>query len=187
MYDGKNLKRERQKIGITMEELAKQVGVTQAQISFYERNINKPSIEKLEALARALNIPISKLLDEDVTLSIGVIDMTIGKRLRKIRVEQGLTTVELGMRANISQGMISRIENDRANPTIDKVVSLARALNIPISKLLDEDVTLYQPYTLKKEEQDLLHYYRLVDTSEKAMIINVARVTYEAHINGHTA
>ena len=80
--------------------------------------------------------------------------------------------------------MISRIENDRANPTIDKVVSLARALNIPISKLLDEDVTLYQSCTnLKKEEQDLLHYYRLVDTSEKAMIINVARVTYEARIN----
>ena len=113
--------------------------------------------------------------------------MTIGKRLRKIRIEQGLTTVKLGMRANISQAMISRIENDRANPTIDKVVSLARALNIPISKLLDEDVTLYQSCTnLKKEEQDLLHYYRLVDTSEKAMIINVARVTYEAHINGHT-
>ena len=110
--------------------------------------------------------------------------MTIGKRLRKIRVEQGLTTVELGMRANISQGMISRIENDRANPTIDKVVSLARALNIPISKLLDDDVTPYQAHTnLKKEEQDLLHYYRLVDTSEKAMIINVARVTYEARIN----
>jgi transcriptional regulator, XRE family len=113
-----------------------------------------------------------------------VIDMTIGKRLRKIRIEQGLTTVKLGMRANISQAMISRIENDRANPTIDKVVSLARALNIPISKLLDEDVTLYQSCTnLKKEEQDLLHYYRLVDTSEKAMIINVARVTYEARIN----
>ncbi len=114
--------------------------------------------------------------------------MTIGKRLRKIRVEQGLTTIELGMRANISQGMISRIENDRANPTIDKVVSIARALNIPIFKLLDENVMPYQSCTnLKKEEQDLLHYYRLVDTSEKAMIINVARVTYEAHINGHTA
>ena len=65
--------------------------------------------------------------------------MTIGKRLRKIRVEQGLTTIELGMRANISQAMISRIENDRANPTIDKVVSIARALNVPIFKLLDED------------------------------------------------
>ena len=117
-----------------------------------------------------------------------MIDMTIGKRLRKIRVEQGLTTIELGMRANISQAMISRIENDRANPTIDKVVSIARALNVPIFKLLDEDATLYQTYiNLKKEEQELLRYYRLVDTSEKAMIINVARVTYEAHIKGHTA
>lgn len=109
--------------------------------------------------------------------------MTIGKRLRKIRVEQGLTTVELGMRANISQGMISRIENDRANPTIDKVVSLARALNIPISKLLDEDVTPYQSSTnIKKEEQDLLHYYRLVDVAAKTMIMNVARTAYEKHV-----
>lgn len=109
--------------------------------------------------------------------------MTIGKRLRKIRVEQGLTTIELGMRANISQGMISRIENDRANPTIDKVVSIARALNVPVSKLLDEDATLYQPHTnLKKEEQDLLHYYRLVDGAAKTMIMNVARTAYEAQI-----
>ena len=105
--------------------------------------------------------------------------MTIGKRLRKIRVEQGLTTIELGMRANISQGMISRIENDRANPTIDKVVSLARALNVPVSKLLDEDVTLYQPTNLKKEEQDLLHYYRLVDATAKTMIMSVAKTAYE--------
>lgn len=109
--------------------------------------------------------------------------MTIGKRLRKIRVEQGLTTIDLGMRANISQGMISRIENDRANPTIDKVVSIARALNVPISKLLDEDVTPYQSCTnLKKEEQDLLHYYRLVDVTAKTMIMNVARTAYEAQI-----
>jgi hypothetical protein len=112
-----------------------------------------------------------------------VIDMTIGKRLRKIRVEQGLTTIELGMRANISQGMISRIENDRANPTIDKVVSIARALNIPIFKLLDENVMPYQSCTnLKKEEQDLLHYYRLVDVTAKTMIMNVARTAYEAQI-----
>ena len=109
--------------------------------------------------------------------------MTIGKRLRKIRVEQGLTTIELGMRANISQGMISRIENDRANPTIDKVVSIARALNIPIFKLLDENVMPYQSCTnLKKEEQDLLHYYRLVDVTAKTMIMNVARTAYEAQI-----
>lgn len=109
MYDGKNLKRERKRAGITMDELANQVGVTQPQISFYERNINVPSIEKLEAIARALNIPISNLLDEDVT-----------------------------------------------------------------------------PYqscaNLKKEEQDLLHYYRLVDVAAKTMIINVARTAFEAQI-----
>ena len=109
MYDGKNLKRERTRTGITMDELANQVGVTQAQISFYEHNKNVPSIEKLEAIARALNVPISKLLDEDVTP--------------------------------------------------------------------------YQSCTnIKKEEQDLLHYYRLVDVAAKTMIMNVARTAYEKHI-----
>ena len=109
MYDGKNLKRERKRAGVTMDELANKVGVTQSQISFYERNINVPSIEKIEAIARALNIPISRLIDEDV---------------------------------------------------------------IP-----------YQPYAnLKKEEQDLLHYYRLVDGAAKTMIMNVARTAFEAQI-----
>ena len=109
MYDGKNLKRERTRTGITMDELANQVGVTQAQISFYEHNKNVPSIKKLEAIARALNIPISKLLDEDVTP--------------------------------------------------------------------------YQSCTnIKKEEQDLLHYYRLVDVAAKTMIMNVARTAYEKHV-----
>ena len=109
MYDGKNLKRERKRAGITMDELANQVGVTQPQISFYERNINVPSIEKLEAIAHALNVPISKLLGEDVTP--------------------------------------------------------------------------YQLHTnLKEEEQDLLHYYRLVDVTAKTMIMNVARTAYEAQI-----
>ena len=114
--------------------------------------------------------------------------MKIGDRIYQEREKQEMSARELSKKAGLSNAMISLYERNINVPSIEKLKAIARALNVPISKLLDEDVTLYQPHTnLKKEEQDLLHYYRLVDTSEKAMIINVARVTYEAHINGHTA
>ena len=110
-----------------------------------------------------------------------------GDNIYREREKQGMSAEALSLKAGLSKAMISLYERNANVPSIEKLEAIARALNVPIFKLLDEDVTPYQPYTLKKEEQDLLHYYRLVDTSEKAMIINVARVTYEAHINGHTA
>lgn len=109
--------------------------------------------------------------------------MKIGDRIYQEREKQNMSARELSKKAGLSNAMISLYERNINVPSIEKLKAIARTLNVPISKLLDEDVTPYQPYTLKKEEQDLLHYYRLVDTSEKAMIINVARVTYEAHIN----
>ena len=111
-----------------------------------------------------------------------------GDNIYREREKQGMSAEALSLKAGLSKAMISLYERNANVPSIEKLEAIARALNVPIFKLLDEDVTPYQSCTnLKKEEQDLLHYYRLVDTSEKAMIINVARVTYEAHINGHTA
>ena len=122
--------------------------------------------------------------------------MKIGDRIYQEREKQEMSARELSKKAGLSNAMISLYERNINVPSIEKLEAIARALNVPISKLLDEDTTLYQPHTnLKKEEQDLLHYYRLVDGAAKAMIMNVARTAYEAQIKivqttsraGHTA
>ncbi len=109
--------------------------------------------------------------------------MKIGDRIYQEREKQEMSARELSKKAGLSNAMISLYERNINVPSIEKLEAIAHALNVPISKFLDEDVTLYQPYTnLKKEEQDLLHYYRLVDAAAKTMIMNVARTAYEAQI-----
>ena len=109
--------------------------------------------------------------------------MKIGDRIYQEREKQEMSARELSKKAGLSNAMISLYERNINAPSIEKLEAIAHALNVPISKFLDEDVTLYQPYTnLKKEEQDLLHYYRLVDAAAKTMIMNVARTAYEAQI-----
>ena len=109
--------------------------------------------------------------------------MKIGDRIYQEREKQEMSARELSKKAGLSNAMISLYERNVNVPSIEKLGAIARALNVPISNLLDEDVTPYQSCTnLKKEEQDLLHYYRLVDVAAKTMIINVARTAYEAQI-----
>ena len=122
--------------------------------------------------------------------------MKIGDRIYQEREKQEMSARELSKKAGLSNAMISLYERNVNVPSIEKLGAIARALNVPISNLLDEDVTPYQSCTnLKKEEQDLLHYYRLVDVAAKTMIMNVAKTAYDMQIKivqttsraGHTA
>ena len=109
--------------------------------------------------------------------------MYSGENIYREREKQGISAEALSLKAGLSKAMISLYERNINVPSIDKLEAIAHALNIPISKLLNEDVIPYQPYAnLKKEEQDLLHYYHLVDGAAKTMIMNVARTAFEAQI-----
>lgn len=60
---GLNLKKLRLQKGFTQEKLAFSIGVEISQISRIERGILNTSISTAEAIARALNIPISDLFE----------------------------------------------------------------------------------------------------------------------------
>lgn len=56
-------------------------------------------------------------------------------KLRKIRIQEGLSQSQLAFEAGLSLSQIARIETSRINPTICTVFALSRALNIPVSEL----------------------------------------------------
>lgn len=64
--------------------------------------------------------------------------MTFGERLRKIRIEKGLTQANLSKLCGISSRMIQIYESRDGNPRYDAVKKLAAALEIPVSELLGE-------------------------------------------------
>ncbi|MDE6780868.1 MAG: helix-turn-helix transcriptional regulator [Ruminococcus sp.] len=62
--------------------------------------------------------------------------MTLGNRIRTRRERLGLTQNEIAEMTQLRQNYISRIENDKFEPTATVVVLLAKALDMPVGELL---------------------------------------------------
>jgi transcriptional regulator with XRE-family HTH domain len=59
----KRIKKRRNDLGMTQEDLAEKVGVSRVYIGYVEQGRNTPSLEILEKIAKALKIKLSELID----------------------------------------------------------------------------------------------------------------------------
>jgi transcriptional regulator with XRE-family HTH domain len=66
------------------------------------------------------------------------LESEIGTEVRRLRKEFDLTVAELGSAGGISTGMLSKIENGSISPSLATLNALAKALNVPISRLFRE-------------------------------------------------
>ncbi len=71
-------------------------------------------------------------------LSARPLEASIGFEVRRLRKATDLTVAELGAAAGISVGMLSKIENGSISPSLGTLDALARALNVPITRLFAE-------------------------------------------------
>ena len=75
-------------------------------------------------------------------VSVEQVCEVVGERVRAIRRSLGLTMAQFAEAAEVSIGMLSKIENGRTAPSIATLSGLARAGNVPITALfrgLDEE------------------------------------------------
>lgn len=56
--------------------------------------------------------------------------MTPLLKIKEIRIEKGLTQVELARKANISQSYLSELESNKKSPTLRQLCKIAEALNV---------------------------------------------------------
>ena len=61
----------------------------------------------------------------------------LGLNIAYYRKEQGLSQMRLADMADISRTHMSRIENNDCAVSLDVIFSIAKALNIPVSKLFE--------------------------------------------------
>jgi transcriptional regulator with XRE-family HTH domain len=69
---------------------------------------------------------------------IPMIEQQIARRMREIRKSKGLTLERLGKMAEISRGMLSRLENNQCAPPIATLSKIAQALEVPIGVFFEE-------------------------------------------------
>ena len=62
----------------------------------------------------------------------------VGRNLRRLRHEAGLSQEELAFRAELNRGYVNGIERYVRNPTVVVLQKLAHALNVDTAELLAE-------------------------------------------------
>lgn len=60
----------------------------------------------------------------------------LGKNLKCIRTEKGISQVDIARFLNVSRGFVSNIENGKTNPTLATISRLAKAIGVSADKLL---------------------------------------------------
>lgn len=99
--------------------------------------------------------------------------ITIGSRLRDLRLKNGLTQEELADRAELSKGFISQLENDLTSPSIATLIDILTLLGSNLSSFFadyDETQLVFTPddYFEKKTESVTVHW--IVPTAQKNMM-----------------
>ena len=66
-------------------------------------------------------------------------DIWLGIRLNILhyRKEQGMTQIQLAEKCNISRTYMQKIETAACSCTLDTLIEIAQALNIPLKKLFE--------------------------------------------------
>jgi transcriptional regulator with XRE-family HTH domain len=64
------------------------------------------------------------------------ISAKLGKNLKKIRTEKGISQGDISRKLNMDRGYISGIENGRRNPTIETLEKIASAIGVGVDDLI---------------------------------------------------
>lgn len=71
--------------------------------------------------------------------SIAIDGARLGRRLRALRLEAGLTQAELAKRTGIHRPNIARVEAGRHTPSLETLARLASAIGVPTTRVLSDD------------------------------------------------
>ncbi|HWR42052.1 helix-turn-helix transcriptional regulator [Sporomusa sp.] len=102
--------------------------------------------------------------------------MKFGDKVRCVREKFSLTTEQLAKLLNVTQSYISHVENNRRQLGRDKIVVLAKELNIPVEFFLRDDVETLEEIEINDKLKTMLtdgkylNYFVVVDKAVEANI-----------------
>ena len=76
-------------------------------------------------------------MPKTVLLVASRLSIRLGKCVRDLRLELGMTQVEFAEHCGFYQTYMSRIENGRANPTLNALEVISNALGLTVFDLFD--------------------------------------------------
>lgn len=65
-------------------------------------------------------------------------DINLGKKINQFRLQKKMTIKELAEKTGMTQSMLSQIERDLTNPSINTLKKISKSLSIPLFRLFQE-------------------------------------------------
>ena len=79
--------------------------------------------------------------------------LSIGKKIREIRISKKIKLVDVAKQAEISKGLLSQVENGRTIPSLPVLLQIIKVLGIDYSVFFEGiDTPSSSPYILKRKE-----------------------------------
>ncbi len=102
--------------------------------------------------------------------------MDLGGTIRTIRKKKRLTLKDVAHMTNLTESLLSQIENNKALPSISSLMAISKALSTPIAYFFDQDESHVNSPVLRSSERPVVHtksgitYYLLSPNVEEVQI-----------------
>ncbi|MCH2056808.1 MAG: XRE family transcriptional regulator [Thalassotalea sp.] len=115
------------------------------------------------------------------------ISINLGKRIKSIRVERGLSLSQLSKDSGVSKAMLGQIERFESSPTVELLWKLSQGLNVEYTSLLTSNDKTLTESTIDQEGDSFTAIY----ASQHAKIVEIFHISLgpfsehkrEAHSN----
>jgi transcriptional regulator with XRE-family HTH domain len=109
----------------------------------------------------------------------GELEQAIGREVRAFRRQLDMTVAELARQADLSAGMLSKIENGMTSPSLATLRALSKALNVPVTaffRRFEEEheasfVKAGQGLTIERRGTRAGHQYQLLGHSVRQRVM----------------
>lgn len=125
---GERIAEQRKKLGLSQEELAEKLNISQKSISKYERGDRRPSYEVLVLMAALFDVTTDYLLGEEICM--------VGTRIAELRKGSGMTQENLAEALNISCSTLAGYEAENKHPPYRTLVKIAKYFGVSIYYLM---------------------------------------------------
>lgn len=98
--------------------------------------------------------------------------MSIGSRIKELRIKRGLTQEELARQIGVTKGAVANYENEVSSPKIELMYKLFDALQCDANYLHQDDMksNVYRDSSTPEEFENIIKKYRTLDEHGKDMV-----------------
>lgn len=191
MFDlGKNIRNLRKDSHLTQEELGKKVGLSKQVISNIERGYTTSiDPQTMKMIADVFQVPIEAVIGEgkvnttDKDLATFVYENAFPEKLKDMMASKLIDSEMLSDKTGISEERIDAYLYSRKQPFAEDLIKLSEFFEVSIDYLLD----VSRRKSISADEENLLHYYNMMNDECKKLLSSEAYLLYVKGISGVAA